>query len=176
VDYANGSGAGDILWRLGEGGDFTLVGGTDPQDWQYAQHAPSFTSTNTSGVFSLTLMDNGDGRLFGPGVTCDNAGAIPCSYSTVPVFQIDESAKTATLMFHQKLPFSLYNSFGGNAEELANGNIEYDLCGIAAGFGGGSYVYEVTQESTPQTVWVMRTKPNLYRATRMPSFYPGVQW
>jgi len=176
VDYANGSGAGDILWRLGEGGDFTLVGGTDPQDWQYAQHAPSFTSTNTSGVFSLTLMDNGDGRLFGPGVTCDNAGAIPCSYSTVPVFQIDESAKTATLMFHQKLPFSLYNSFGGNAEELANGNIEYDLCGIAAGSGGGSYVYEVTQESIPQTVWVMRTKPNLYRATRMPSFYPGVQW
>jgi hypothetical protein len=28
VDYANGTGAGDIVWKLGYQGDFTLVGGT----------------------------------------------------------------------------------------------------------------------------------------------------
>lgn len=177
INYANGSGNGSILWHLGEGGDFTLAGGSDPQDWQYAQHAPSFTSANTTGVFSLVLMDNGDDRIFPSSVTCNNAGAIPCTYTTIPVFQIDETAKTATLMFHQKLPYSLYSNFGGNAEQLANGNIEYDLCGIGAPFGGGSAVYEVTQEATPQTVWTMRmTGGNLYRAMRLPSFYPGVQW
>ena len=63
VDYANGAGAGDILWHLGYQGDFTLVGGTDPTDWFYAQHGPSFTTTNTnsdnSGWLSLTMEMTG---------------------------------------------------------------------------------------------------------------------
>ena len=67
VDYNNGKGAGGILWHLGQGGDFTLQGGTDPTDWPYAQHFPSFFSPNTSGVFSLGLMDNGNDRSFPQG-------------------------------------------------------------------------------------------------------------
>jgi hypothetical protein len=77
------------------------------------------------------------------------------------------------------LPTNLYNWFGGNAEQLANGNEEYDLCGLG-GTGAiavGSSVYEVTQGSNPQTVWNLHvTGTNLYRAFRIPSFYPGVQW
>ncbi|MFZ0743037.1 MAG: aryl-sulfate sulfotransferase, partial [Terracidiphilus sp.] len=173
VDYANGTGAGDILWHLGEGGDFTLKGGTDPTDWQYAQHGPSFVTTNTTGVFSLALMDNGDDRIFPAGVTCGTTGAPACLYSTVPIFQIDETGKTATLTFHQFAPAAEYNLWGGNAEVLANGNVEYDLCGTDS----GSYVYEVTQEANPQTVWSMTvSNTNFYRAFRIPSFYPGVQW
>ncbi|MBV8674810.1 MAG: aryl-sulfate sulfotransferase, partial [Acidobacteriaceae bacterium] len=38
IKYADGTGDGSILWRLGEGGDFTLKNGTDPTDWAYAQH------------------------------------------------------------------------------------------------------------------------------------------
>jgi hypothetical protein len=176
VDYANGTGTGNILWHLGEGGDFTLQGGTDPTDWPYAQHDPSFFSPNTSGVFSLGLMDNGDDRIFPAGVTCGSLGAPPCLYSTVPVFQINEIAMTATLTFHQILPPNLYNYFGGNTEQLANGNVEYDLCGVVAS-GASSDVYEVTQQGDPQTVWSMQvTGTNLYRAFRIPSLYPGVQW
>lgn len=173
VNYADGTGDGSILWHLGEGGDFSLKNGTDPTDWQYAQHLPSFFSANTTGVFSLGAMDNGNDRIFPAGVTCGSSGAPACLYSTVPVWQIDESAKTATLTFHQILPTALYSNFGGNTEELANNNVEYDLCGV----GTGSYVYEVTQESTPQKVWSMQvTGTNLYRAFRIPSLYPGVQW
>jgi hypothetical protein len=172
VNYANGTGNGSILWHLGEGGDFTLQGGTDPTDWEYAQHEPNFFSTNTTGVFSLGLMDNGDDRIFPTGVTCGTSGAPPCLYSTVPVFKIDESAKTATLTFHQMVPPAQYNFFGGNTEQLANGNVEYDLCGT----NNGSYVFEVTQEANPQTVWSMTSGFNLYRAFRIPSLYPGVQW
>lgn len=172
VNYADGAGDGSILWRLGEGGDLTLKGGTDPIDWEYAQHGPSFFSTNTAGVFSLGAMDNGDDRISPtspPAATCGTAGAPPC-YSTVPVWQIDEAAKTATLTFHQILPANLYNNFGGNAEQLANGHVEYDLCSTA-------WVYEVTQESTPQTVWTLHELASgLYRAFRIPSMYPGVQW
>ena len=62
-----------------------------------------------------------------------------------------------------------------SVDPLANGNVEYDLCGVS--YGSGSYVYEVTQQSTPQTVWTMQiTGANAYRGFRMPSLYPGVQW
>lgn len=173
VDYNNGAGSGDVLWRLGEGGDFTLAGGTDPTDWQYAQHFPSLFTPNSSGVFSLGLMDNGDDRIFPAGVVCGVDPAPPCLYSTIPVFQIDETAKTATLVFHQILPPSLYSYFGGSTDLLANGNIEYDLAGTAT----GSDIFEVTPTATPQTVWHLHsTGTNAYRGYRIPSLYPGVQW
>ena len=69
----------------------------DPTDWFYGQHEPSFTTPNTTGIFGLTLMDNGDFRIFPAGVTCGTGSAPPCLYSTIPVFQINESTKTATL-------------------------------------------------------------------------------
>lgn len=176
VDYANGTGAGDILWRLGEGGDFTLVNGVDPTDWNNAQHGPAFFSNNTSGVFSLGMMDNGDWRPFAVGVTCGTTGNPPCLYSTVPIYQIDETAKTATLTFHQiapTTPVNEYNSFGGNVTWLANGNVEYDLCGTST----GSYVYEVTRTASPQTVWTMHvSNTNLYRASRIESMYPNTPY
>jgi hypothetical protein len=99
VDYANGTGAGDILWKLGYQGDFGLVGGTEPSDWFYAQHGPSFVTANTTGKFSLALFDNGDDRVFPSGVTCGTTGAPPCLYSTVPVLQIDETEKQPRLCF-----------------------------------------------------------------------------
>ncbi len=175
VDYKNGRGKGDILWHLGYGGDFKLVGGTSPTDWQYAQHMPNFFSENTSGVFSLGLMDNGDDRLYPAGSKCTPQGSLPknCLYSTIPVFKIDETAKTATLTFHQKIDPTEYSNFGGNTQELPNGNVEYDLCGI----GTTSLVREVTQDKSATTVWSMTTATgNFYRAWRIGSLYPGVTW
>ncbi len=173
LNYADGTGDGGILWRLGQGGDMPLKGGVDPTDWFYAQHNPTFFSANTSGVFSLGLMDNGDDRQFAGGVSCGAAGQPPCTYTSIPVFQIDERAKTATLTFHQILPTSLYSFFGGSTEQTANGDVHYALCGLGKNAG----IYEVTQESTPQTVWSMQVQgANVYRAERLPSLYPGVQW
>lgn len=118
-------------------------------------------------------MDNGDGRAFPTGVTCGTGSAPPCLYTTVPILQVDESTKVATLMFHQVLPPDLYSNFGGNAEVLKNGNVEYDLCGI----GLNSDVFEVTPDSQAQTVWHLHSQGTpLYRAFRLPSLYPGVQW
>jgi hypothetical protein len=173
VDYANGTGAGDILWKLGYQGDFTLVGGTDPVDWFYAQHGPSFVTTNTTGKFSLVLFDNGDDRVFSPGVICGNTGEPPCLYSTVQILQIDETAMTATFTFHPTAPS--YSFFGGNAEVLANGNVEF--CESAGLAGAAGVVYEVTQDSNAQPVWQMQTTGLFaYRGQRIPSLYPGVQW
>jgi arylsulfate sulfotransferase len=178
IDYRDGAGNGDVLWHLGEGGDFTLQGATDPTDWFYAQHDANFTSANTTGNFSLTLFDNGDDRELPAGVICGPLpGQTPCVYSTVPELQVDEVAKTATFLFHAILPANLYSSFAGNNELLPNGNFQYNLAGV----GSTAYVFEVmpgaTTSDTPQTVWQM-TLPgtNTYRALRLTSLYPGVQW
>jgi arylsulfate sulfotransferase len=179
ADYSNGTGTGDILWHLGAGGDFTLVGGTSPTDWNYAQHGIAFTTPNTSGQFGLAVMDNGDDRIYpggnpNVGVPCGVNGA-PACYSTAIVFNIDEASKTATLEFHQIQPPSLYNYFGGNALALDNGDVEYDLCGLTP---VASQVMEVTNDnSNPQTVWTLNSNDNnAYRSYRLPSLYPGVQW
>lgn len=175
VDYANGKGAGDILWHLGYQGDFALQGGTDPTDWFWAQHGPSFATTNTTGKFSLVMFDNGDDRVFPTGVTCGTAGQPPCLYSTVPLLQIDETAKTATLAFNPTTPD--YSFFGGNAEVLKNNNVEYDEAASTPLPNNNAAVFEVTQTTPPQTVWQMHISGQYaYRAMRIPSLYPGVQW
>jgi hypothetical protein len=173
IDYANGTGAGDILWHLGYQGDFTLVGGTDPTDWFYAQHGPSFVSANTTGKFSLAVFDNGDDRFLPSGqVQCTTQG--PSCYSTVPIFDIDETAKAATLTFHTTAPF--YSFFGGNNGVLQNGNIEFCESGESTTVLAGD-VYEITQGGSAQTVWHMKiTGQWAYRGQRLPSMYPGVQW
>jgi arylsulfate sulfotransferase len=173
IDYANGKGSGDIVWKLGWQGDFTLEGGTDPVDWFYAQHGPSFLSTNTSGVFQLVLFDNGDNRPK-DGAPCGTTPTSPC-YSRVPLFQIDETAKTATILWQDTLP--IFSFFGGNAEHLANGDVEFDEAASAGTTVAGA-VYEVTMDPTaPKTVWQLQIAGQYaYRGFRIPSLYPGVQW
>ncbi len=181
VDYANGMGAGDILWHLGYQGDFTLLnadGSTDANaiDWFFAQHGPAFTTSNTTGKFSLVLFDNGDDRgvTVVAGGTCGVTGQ-PACFSTVPVLNLDETAMTATLAFNPTTPD--YSFFGGNAEVLKNGNVEYDECGATPLPNNNAAIFEVTQTSTPQTVWELQvTGQYAYRGMRLPSLYPGVQW
>jgi hypothetical protein len=171
INYANGTGDGSILWHLGEGGDFTLKGGTDPVDWQYAQHKTSFASANTAGTFDMLVMDNGDDRDFGT-QKCGGAGNPTCLYSTVPEFEINESTMTATIVWHDYFNYAIYSSWGGNADLLPNGNIEADFCDI----GSNSDAYEIIPSSQEQIWHLHSTGQNLYRAERLGSMYPGITW
>jgi hypothetical protein len=177
IDYNNGMGAGDIIWKLGFQGDFALAGVSDPTDpsaWFFAQHGPSFVTSNTTGKFTLVLFDNGDDRVFPASVTCGAMGQPPCLFSTVPILDLDEGAKTATVTFRQTAPF--YSFFGGNAEVLKNGNVEFDEAATTA-TATSAAIFEVTQTSTPQTVWQMQIAgQSAYRGIRIGSLYPGVQW
>ena len=174
IDFQDGTGSGKVLWRLGEGGDFQLQGGIDPTDWFYAQHGPSFFGASTSGVFQLGIMDDGDDRQFPPGVLCGVGGAAPCLYTTAPMLQVDEAARTATLVGHYVPPVSMYSFFGGSVDLLGNGDVEIDFAAPK----GGSVVQEVKGSGMQwQVVWQAVTPfSNQYRALRMPSLYPGVQW
>ena len=181
IPYQNGAGSGAPVWKLGYQGDFALFnsdGSTDtnPFDWFYAQHGPSFVTTNTSGQFSLTVFDNGDDRGVSvvAGGTCGVAGQ-PACFSTVPIFNIDETAKTATFVVHPNTED--YSFFGGNAEVLANDNLEYAESSNGSLAGTNGTILEVTQSSSPQTIWKMVIAGQFaYRGMRIPSLYPGVQW
>lgn len=171
IDYQDGKGTGDILWRLGNEGDFTLKNGTAPQDWFYGQHDPTYTPGSASaGQFSLSMMDNGFGRITSSG-TCTSSGA--ACYTTAPIIAVDETSKTATITFRATPPASKFSIWGGSGTQLANGDLEYDLCAL----GTGSEIDEVTTTNPSQPVWTLKeTGENLYRAHRLPSLYPGVQW
>ena len=182
IDYNNGAGAGDILWKLGYQGDFVLMNSDGTQDttntdWFFAQHGHSFVSTNTTGKFSLVLFDNGDDRGVAvpvTGGTCGVAGQ-PACFSTVPIFSIDETAKTATFVIHPNT--ENYSFFGGNAEVLENNNVKYAESNNGSLAGANGTILEVTQSSSPQTVWKMVIAGQYsYRGMRIPSLFPGVQW
>lgn len=171
IDYENGHGSGKVLWRLGNGGDFRLVNGNSPTDWNYGEHQPAIFGDRDAGVFDLGMMDNGNNRIMPNGKACGTPKTAAC-YTTVPIFRVDETAKTATLVFHYVFP-KVFSIWGGGVEDLPNGNVEIDLCNN----GHSSDVYEVTRTANPQTIWHMHAAAtNLYRAERLPSLYPGVQW
>ena len=173
INYNDGLGDGSILWKLGYQGDFTLQNGTDPQDWFYAQHDANIISSNSKGIFQLTLFDDGDNRVLDTsGTIC---GTTVACESRTPIFELDETAKTATIQWVDKFAPD-YSFFGGSARLLQNGDVESDLCGLTTP-NNSSVVFEVTHTDPPQTVWQMQIGGNYaYRAFRMPSLYPGVQW
>jgi arylsulfate sulfotransferase len=173
IDFVDGTGSGNVMWRLGEGGDFKLAGGTDPTDWFYAQHGMSYFTPNTTGVFRLGLMDNGNDRIFPSGqVLCKPSTTTPNCYSTVPVLELNETNMTATLVTHYVPPPTSFSFFGGNVNQLPNGDIHADF---SAPLSGG-LVQELNPQSL-QVIWQGNTPgADQFHAYRWPSLYPGVQW
>jgi len=178
IDYNNGNGTGNILWRLGYHGDFALtvrgVPSTDPSEWFAAQHFPSIVS-QTGSQTTLVIWDNGDSRAIDTtGGECGPPPS-PACYSRATVFQVDDSAMVADLPW-DTLP-GYFSIWGGSINQLENGNVEFDINAPQTPNTIASEVQEVTQTLTPQIVWQMDfADSNAYRAYRVPSLYPGVTW
>ena len=174
IDYENGQGSGDILWRLGYQGDFTLTNGQSP-DWFYAQHYPNLVSPNSTGVFDLVVFDDGDNRVLdAAGDVCGATGQ-PACYSRVPIYQVDEAGMTATLLWQDNLA-PVYTFWGGSAQQLNDSNVVFGITTPSDDPTGARYM-EVTDAPNPQVVLQMEISgQNAYRAVHLPSLYPGVQW
>ncbi len=173
IDYANGTGSGNILWKLGDGGDFTLLGG-DSSEWFYAQHYPNVLTTNGSRT-TLAVYDDGNARIDADGSSCPPAPPAPTCYSRPTIYQIDEGTNLATLQW-QYLP-GFFSFWGGSVDTLSNNDMEFDSS--APSNFAGSTILEVTQTATPQVVWQMNISGagvGAYRGYRIPSLYPGVTW
>jgi hypothetical protein len=169
IDYRDGQGNGDVLWRLGVDRDFTLLNG-GPADWFYGQHNPTVIGSNGS-VLTLGVFDNGNFRRDDAGQKCPSNGE--ACYSRAAIFEVDQSAMSARLVWQHKS--NLFGNFIGSTQLLANGNVQYDV-----GTNGGgpvANIFEVTGSLVPEIVWHMQVQNGfVYRATRVDSLYPGVQW
>lgn len=171
IDYHDGSGSGNILWKLGPDGDFTLVGG-DPTQWFYSQHYPNVLSDDGSQM-TLAVFDNGNYRPDSNGVPCGTTPTAGTCYTRAATFQVDESTFTATLLWAD-LP-GFYSFWGGSVQTFSDGDVEFDMSAPTGGT--SSQIMEVTQAASPQTVWQMNIDgENAYRGYRIPSLYPGVTW
>ncbi len=172
INYQDGAGDGSVVWHLGYQGDFALEGGTAPVDWFYAQHGPSIISDDGKGDVTLGVLDNGNDRVVdAAGDVCGTTGQIPC-LSRAAVYQLDENTATATLSFQDELPYLSF--FGGNVEQLANLDLEFDA---AAATPSGATIQELSKHKEHHVVWQLQVQGQFaYRGYRLPSLYPGVQW
>lgn len=171
IDYQNGAGTGNILWRLGWQGDFALQSPA-LADWFYMQHYPNILSEH-SGVMTLAVFDNGDDRIVDmQGDVCGTIGQIPC-YSRAVVMDVDEVNMTAMVQYAHSL--SEYSFWGGSIQQMPNGNYVAGLSATAL----GSKAEEFTGDASQSPIWqmdVIGQSVNMYRSLRLPSLYPGVAW
>lgn len=165
VDYQDGTGTGNILWRMGQDGDWSFndVNG-DRWPWFSHQHEAGIESENGY----LTLFDNGNTRVTQLGGAC---GPSDCD-SRGMVLQLDEAAMLATPVMSVDL--GAYASAVGSAQLLDNNNYAF-MAGFVRNVNG--YFLEILP--TPDTLTgtqVFNLESTIsYRAWRMASLYtpPG---
>ena len=149
IDYQNGAGTGDILWRLGKDGDFKIVS-SELLPWFSHQHDPQFLTDNTT----LMLYDNGNTRWV------DDATA----HSRGQVLQVDEQNRTVKLLLNADM--GVYSFALGAAQKLSNGNYHFE-----SGWFPDSTSMAVELDPLGQTVFAMRAAAAEYRSFRMRSLY-----
>jgi arylsulfate sulfotransferase len=154
IDYENGQGSGDILWRLGKDGDFQFLS-NDPYPWSSHQHDANI---DANGI--VTVFDNGNLRQ----------EANPSADSRGQVIQLDETNLTATLLVNADL--GNFSIALGSAQSLPDGNYHYHLGDIVA----NSTTRIVEVEPSGQIVYDLKIAEIMYRSFRLQDLYtvPGL--
>ncbi|HVA47582.1 MAG TPA: aryl-sulfate sulfotransferase [Pirellulales bacterium] len=154
IDYRDGEGDGHVIWRLGQGGDFT-VNSTDPNPWFSGQHDAHYIDDDT-----LIVFDDGDTRR----------ASDPTADSRGQVWKIDQRTMTATLVVNADM--GNYSDALGSAQRLSNGDYSFDSGrqGVAPHQIGQSI--EVRPDGSK--AYVLQVNAPLFRAFRIQSLYEGV--
>ena len=157
IDYNNGAGTGNILWRLGLNGDFTFNNiNNDTYPWFSHQHDAGMEN-NGSGP--LTLFDNGNTRVAAPPVGLGSGN------SRGMALVLNEATMTATPVLSADL--GVFAGALGSAQLLFNGNYFFQP-GIP-----NSYDIEILPTSGTITgTQVLNVQgPVSYRSWQMQSLY-----
>lgn len=157
INYANGNGNGEILWRMGLAGDFQMVS-TVLNPWFSHQHDPHFESNGTT----LLVFDDGNLRF----------AADPTAHSRGQALQVDESNMTVTSILEADL--GVYSGALGSAQLLPNGDYHFDAGFLLSESPSGTPVYNADSlEVTPAgaIVYGLQFNTLAYRSFRMPDLY-----
>jgi len=140
---------GEVIWRLGEGGDFTLSSG----GWFYSQHAPEMHADGT-----ILIYDNGNER----------PGEAP-GFSRAVRYQLDPGALLAAEVWSFRAPF--YTTTMGDADATPEGEVLIDAGGSHEDPSEPAVILSVTGGADPRVLWELRMSDALiYRATPIPAF------
>jgi arylsulfate sulfotransferase len=151
IDYNNGNGAGDVIWRLGLGGDFA-IDSSDPYPWFSHQHDPEYVPGEAQST--ITIFDDGNTRQY----------LYPDAKSRGQVLQLDEQAFTATILLNADL--GVYSTALGSAQQLSNGNYFFD-----AGILADESALLVEVDPTGNPVYSLKSAGPEYRTFRMRDLY-----
>jgi hypothetical protein len=148
IDYRNGEGSGEIIWRLGSFGDFS-INSKEQEPWFSHQHDAHLLSGD-----SLLVLDNGNVR----------AASDPSAHSRGQLFTLDEERRSATLV----LNFDLggYSPALGSAQKLSNGNYHFNV-----GWLPGGKAVTVELDSCGNIVYAIEVGTPVYRSFRMLNIY-----
>jgi arylsulfate sulfotransferase len=153
VDWKHGKGSGKILWRLGNEGDF-VAKSSDPNPWFGSQHDPGF---DPPGSNTISLFDNGNARY----------DKDPKAHSRGQVWQIDEQARTATLLHNADM--GVYSMALGSAQKLKSGGYTFQ-----AGFVNPASVVSRSVETSAdgEVVYAQQVEGTTeYRSFRLADMY-----
>lgn len=158
-----------LVWKLGDGDDFTLLG---DGKWFYHQHAPNFMPNG-----NIIVYDNGNNR---PSYADD-----PTPYSRVVEYELDYQNMTAEQVWEYRGETTFFASFLGDVTLLDNGNILICDGGLVSNpFEHEMHpdnhkrirINEVTHDKNPEKVFeLVIDDPDFgysaYSAIRLDSFY-----
>src|SRR5581483_1191845 len=130
IDWKDGKGTGNILWRLGENGDFKAIA-DDPQPWFSYQHDAGFEPVGSN---ILSILDDGHER-FKKNPKVNTSGQ---------VWKLDEEARTVPLLHNADL--GVYAVAVGSAQTLKNGGHTFEA-GFIPRQGSDPSVYGRTVET-----------------------------
>jgi hypothetical protein len=164
VNYHNGAGAGNILWRMGPQGDFTFMNkNNDPWPWFSHQHEAAYEN---SGNGPMTLFDNGNTRVSAaPLGLGDNCAPDDCD-SRGMALTVNETLRQVTPVLSADL--GLYANAVGSAQLLSDGNYFFD--GRLPNT-GGIEILRTPGRLTGTQVLNITSQYNSYRAWRMSCLY-----
>lgn len=170
IDYKDGTGTGDILWRMGLDGDFTFNNiNNDPWPWFSHQHE---VEISLNGDGSMTVFDNGNTRITDLGGSC---GPSDCD-SRGMALTFDET--TMQVMPVLSVDLGVYSHALGSVQILDNNNYFLDTGYVpVTATNDVSQLIEIlpTAGTTTGTQVLNIQGPGSYRAWRMTSMYtpPG---
>ena len=159
VDYNNGLGTGNILWRMGVDGDFTFTNiNNDPWPWFSHQHD---VGIENNGAGPMTIFDNGNTRV-SPPLLGLGSGNSRCMSLTV-----DETNLQVTPP-NPAVDLGVFAEAGGSAQLLSDGNM-YCFAAIVDLAPKVVDSYSIELSGSTQVLNVRSTEG--YRGWQVPSLY-----
>lgn len=161
INYNNGSGNGDVVWLMGQDGNFAM-NSTAPWPWFSHQHC---VGIQNGGTGPMTIFDNGNTRVSPPPL------GVGGGYSRGMALTVDETTLQVTPVLTQSL--GVYSQAMGSADMLSNGNYFFQAPFVIVKSSTLSHSIELfpnTGAITGTQVFDLYDGQS-YRGWRMPSLY-----